>query len=202
MAGIYVRHRFRENAQLLHRVCRLLSCVLRYRERTKYFLFSLLIVRKYAWLKVFRVKFVYLKQCYSTIKKNIFYKLHVEFSCNLKGIDAGANLSGDLQDPASAIPKGTLMAVAITYGSYVLMGFLSAGCSLRYASGVITEYKFSENLLNDSFIDEQNITKMFDDCSGRECSFGLIPSQQMIEVLVNAILYNYQCDQLKVAKCI
>jgi hypothetical protein len=29
------------------------------------------------------------------------------------------------------------MAVMITYGSYILMGVLSAGCSLRYASGSI-----------------------------------------------------------------
>jgi amino acid transporter len=62
---------------------------------------------------------------------------HFNLTLACSGIDAGANLSGDLQDPVTAIPKGTLMAVMITYGSYILMGVLSAGCSLRYASGSI-----------------------------------------------------------------
>ena len=115
-------------------------------------------------------------------KMHNFFTVFAVFFPACSGIDAGANLSGDLQDPVTAIPKGTLMAVMITYGSYLLMGVLSAGCSLRYASGNVQELRFSEHLLNESFIDELNITRSYDDCVDRQCSYGLIPSQQMIEV--------------------
>ena len=66
-----------------------------------------------------------------------FFTVFAVFFPACSGIDAGANLSGDLKDPVTAIPKGTLLAVGITYLSYVLTGVLSAGCSIRYASGSI-----------------------------------------------------------------
>lgn len=57
------------------------------------------------------------------------------------GIDAGANLSGDLKDPMNAIPKGTLVAIGITYVSFAAVGILSAGTSVRYASGNLEEFQ-------------------------------------------------------------
>ena len=118
-----------------------------------------------------------------TGKSHSFFTVFAVFFPACSGIDAGANLSGDLKDPVTAIPKGTLLAVAITYVSYILTGVLSAGCSIRYASGSIPEYQFSTDFLNETMIDELNITQSFNDCVGRECTYGLIPSQQMIEVL-------------------
>jgi len=57
------------------------------------------------------------------------------------GIDAGANLSGDLKDPVTAIPVGTLAAIGITYLSFAVVGIMSAGTSLRYASGNLEEFQ-------------------------------------------------------------
>jgi len=74
---------------------------------------------------------------------------------------AGANLSGDLKDPTSAIPKGTLLAVMTTYISYIVYATLTAGCAIRYASGIVEEYQFSEGLLNETTIELLNITKVF-----------------------------------------
>lgn len=56
------------------------------------------------------------------------------------------------------------------------------GCSIRYASGIVAEYQYSEGLLNETMIDELNITQGFNNCTDRTCEYGLIPSQQMIEV--------------------
>ena len=40
------------------------------------------------------------------------------------GIVAGANMSGDLKDPASAISKGTLGANASTYVTFIFYGLV------------------------------------------------------------------------------
>lgn len=42
------------------------------------------------------------------------------------GIMAGANMSGDLEDPRSNIPSGTLAAVLLSYFVYVAMAILVA----------------------------------------------------------------------------
>ncbi len=47
------------------------------------------------------------------------------------GISAGANMSGDLENPARSIPRGTIYAIAFTGVIYVLVLVLSAGASSR-----------------------------------------------------------------------
>ncbi|MEX1364528.1 MAG: amino acid permease [Nannocystaceae bacterium] len=47
------------------------------------------------------------------------------------GISAGANMSGDLKDPAKSIPSGTIAAIIFTAIIYVVLMVLSAGSSPR-----------------------------------------------------------------------
>ncbi|XP_076465820.1 solute carrier family 12 member 1-like isoform X2 [Babylonia areolata] len=51
------------------------------------------------------------------------------------GILAGANISGDLKDPAKAIPKGTLIAILISTAVYIMVAILLGGSVLRVANG-------------------------------------------------------------------
>ena len=115
--------------------------------------------------------------------KNSFFKTFAVFFPAVTGIVAGANLSGDLKDPGSAIPKGTLAAIGTTYVSYVVYAIIVAACSLRDASGDIFEVAFGTPHFNETAGALLNITTRFDDCSMRDCTYGSANNQQMMEVI-------------------
>jgi solute carrier family 12 sodium/potassium/chloride transporter 2 len=73
------------------------------------------------------------------------------------------------RDPSKAIPKGTLLAIGITSVSYLGYAVLIAGCGLRAASGYVKEVDVASDV---------NFTTGFDACDGRQCSYGLLYSQQ------------------------
>nr|DBA22708.1 TPA: hypothetical protein GDO54_013719 [Pyxicephalus adspersus] len=85
-----------------------------------------------------------------------FFGMFSIFFPSATGILAGANISGDLKDPAVAIPKGTLMAIFWTTISYLAISATIGSCVLRDASGI----------LNDTI--PMNET----DCEGLSCQFG------------------------------
>merc|ERR1712088_760681 len=67
------------------------------------------------------------------------------FFTAVTGIVAGANLSGDLKDPSYSIPKGTLLAIAGTYVTYMYFGLQTGFVFANQASGVKEEYLFFNN---------------------------------------------------------
>ncbi|XP_078527523.1 solute carrier family 12 member 3 isoform X1 [Lissotriton helveticus] len=85
-----------------------------------------------------------------------FFGMFSIFFPSATGILAGANISGDLRDPAVAIPKGTLMSIFWTTVSYLVISATIGSCVIREASGS----------LNDTVpIDSV-------DCEGLGCSYG------------------------------
>lgn len=55
----------------------------------------------------------------------------------MTGLQAGANISGDLKDPARSIPKGTLLALLISAISYAVFVIFAGGAAARDAPGLI-----------------------------------------------------------------
>ncbi|XP_026325833.1 bumetanide-sensitive sodium-(potassium)-chloride cotransporter isoform X2 [Hyposmocoma kahamanoa] len=68
-----------------------------------------------------------------------FFAVFAIFFPSVTGIQAGANISGDLKDPSSAIPKGTLLALLFSMISYAVMVLVSGAGALRDASGNLTD---------------------------------------------------------------
>lgn len=95
---------------------------------------------------------------------------------------AGANLSGDLKDPAGAIPKGTLLAITITYVSYIVYATMMSGCALREATGNVTQYELS---VNEAFMAQNPGFLPYDYCEKgvQECDYGLLNSSQVMELV-------------------
>jgi solute carrier family 12 sodium/potassium/chloride transporter 2 len=110
--------------------------------------------------------------------KQDFFSVFGVFFPAVTGIVAGANLSGDLKDPASAIPKGTLLAITITYISYIAYAVMMAGCAVREARGNLTEYAATINFTDNGIELPEGIMD-YTNCTDRTCDFGLINSAQV-----------------------
>ncbi|KAL0270733.1 UNVERIFIED_CONTAM: hypothetical protein PYX00_008039 [Menopon gallinae] len=96
-----------------------------------------------------------------------FFSVFAIFFPAATGILAGANISGDLEDPQHSIPKGTLLAILITTVSYVVMAIQSGWTVHRDASGIVAE-------LNDS---------SYLNCTFRKCDYGLQNHVQVMELV-------------------
>eukprot|EP00794_Sanderia_malayensis_P003336 gene3336-3825_t len=100
---------------------------------------------------------------------NGFFSVFSIFFPAATGILAGANLSGDLKDPCMAVPKGTLMAIAITSCSYVIMCWLIGSTLARDASGIVAAVVANGSVpLNDT-------------CVAGACKFGMMNDYQILE---------------------
>jgi len=111
-----------------------------------------------------------------------FWTVFAVFFPAVTGIVAGANLSGDLKDPGTAIPKGTLGAIALTYVTYVVYGIM-VGCTyLSAASGSILEY----NATMGGTWSEDGLAR-YDDCFSEDrmetCTSGTVYDQQSMATI-------------------
>lgn len=68
-----------------------------------------------------------------------FFSVFAIYFPSVTGIQAGANICGDLKDPAKSIPKGTLLALLLSMFSYALFVFLAGAGAMRDASGSIID---------------------------------------------------------------
>nr|BDR32795.1 solute carrier family 12 member 10 [Equus caballus] len=84
-----------------------------------------------------------------------FFGMFSIFFSSATGLLTGTNISEDLKDPATAIPKGTLLAIMWTTLSYLGISVTIGSCMIRDASGNMTDM----GVWNGS-------------CLGPECQYG------------------------------
>ncbi|KAK5649405.1 hypothetical protein RI129_000434 [Pyrocoelia pectoralis] len=97
-----------------------------------------------------------------------FFQVFAVFFPSVTGIQAGANISGDLKDPASSIPKGTLLALLISMISYATFVLFAGAAAMRDASGSVID------LANNT------LTSCVSDFS---CNFGLFNSYSVMQLM-------------------
>lgn len=105
-----------------------------------------------------------------------FFSVFGIFFPSVTGVQAGANICGDLKDPATAIPKGTLLALLISATSYIVFVFFAGGAALRDASGNIADF----------------VNGTFESCTAEHnCEFGLHNDYTAMQLmsLSSAIIY-------------
>ncbi|ODM98382.1 Bumetanide-sensitive sodium-(potassium)-chloride cotransporter [Orchesella cincta] len=110
-----------------------------------------------------------------------FFSVFSIFFPAATGILAGANISGDLEDPQAAIPKGTLLAIIVTTASYLLFAIIVGSCAVRDATGNFTVPDWA---VNNS---REYINTVFRDCNVTDpdntCEWGLMNSFQVMELV-------------------
>uniref|UniRef100_A0A3B3BCR0 Solute carrier family 12 member 2 n=1 Tax=Oryzias melastigma TaxID=30732 RepID=A0A3B3BCR0_ORYME len=109
-----------------------------------------------------------------------FFSVFAIFFPAATGILAGANISGDLADPQSAIPKGTLLAILITGLTYVAVAISTGASIVRDATGDH----------NDTVVDTVNCTDAactlgydFSICKEGGCQYGLMNDFQVMSLV-------------------
>jgi len=97
-----------------------------------------------------------------------FFSVFAIFFPSVTGLQAGANISGDLKDPATAIPKGTLLSLLISMSSYTIFVVFAGATAVRDASGYVGD------LYNDT---------QYNCHPYRDCDWGLMNSYSMMQVI-------------------
>nr|XP_060617978.1 solute carrier family 12 member 2 isoform X1 [Anolis sagrei ordinatus] len=111
-----------------------------------------------------------------------FFSVFAIFFPAATGILAGANISGDLADPQSAIPKGTLLAILITTIVYMGIAVSVGSCVVRDASGSINDTIIHE--LSNCTTAACKLNFDFSSCVKADtCRYGLMHNFQVMSMV-------------------
>ncbi|NXD06356.1 S12A1 protein, partial [Nothocercus nigrocapillus] len=110
-----------------------------------------------------------------------FFSVFAIFFPAATGILAGANISGDLEDPQGAIPKGTMLAILITTVAYIGVAICAASCVVRDATGNVNDTVVSGMSCNGS--SACTLGYDFSRCRNQPCDYGLMNNFQVMSMV-------------------
>ncbi|XP_077328086.1 solute carrier family 12 member 1 isoform X2 [Lithobates pipiens] len=110
-----------------------------------------------------------------------FFSVFAIFFPAATGILAGANISGDLEDPQSAIPKGTMLAILITTIAYLGVAICAAASVVRDATGNVNDTITSALYCNGSAACQLGYD--FSICNTQKCNYGLMNNMQVMSMV-------------------
>lgn len=99
-----------------------------------------------------------------------FFSVFAIFFPSVTGIQAGANICGDLKDAGAAIPKGTFWSLLISMSSYALFVLFAGGAAVRDASGIPAD------LVNGTIVSSE-----LPCMATGNCTWGLFNSYEMMQ---------------------
>ncbi|XP_067327506.1 solute carrier family 12 member 1 [Anolis sagrei] len=110
-----------------------------------------------------------------------FFSVFAIFFPAATGILAGANISGDLEDPQDAIPKGTMLAILLTTIAYLAVAICAAACVVRDATGNVNDtVVFGMNCNGSSAC---ALGYDFSSCKTQTCDYGLMNNFQVMSMV-------------------
>ncbi|KAL4227262.1 hypothetical protein ACF0H5_012708 [Mactra antiquata] len=113
---------------------------------------------------------------------NSFFSVFAIFFPAATGVLAGANISGDLKNPQTAIPKGTFLAILLTSLVYIAMVWAIGGCITLTAVG---EFLFPELALdiatNTTMVPTIDLVQSCDQFN-QTCNSGLLVDNGMVGI--------------------
>lgn len=104
------------------------------------------------------------------INQDVFSVFAIFFP-SVTGIQAGANICGDLKNPGKSIPKGTMTALLIAMGTYAIFVLFVGGAAIRDASGNIAD------------VVNKSLPYNFACTSNLTCEYGMENDYQLMQVM-------------------